>query len=53
MSKKAVACNSKTTSRKLWLGLDWSICYGNARSNSELLTFDIETYFYIFLKFKL
>jgi len=36
-SENAVACNSKTTGRKL-LGLDWNICYDNARSNSELLT---------------
>jgi len=37
-SKKAVACNSKTTDWKL-PGLDQNICNDNARSNSELLTF--------------
>jgi len=40
-SAKAVACNSKTTGRKL-LELDQNICYDNARSNSELLTFDLD-----------
>jgi len=53
-SAKAVACSSKTTGQKL-LGLDQNICYNNARSNSELLTFwfDLETYFRIFFQFKL
>jgi len=37
-NEKAVARNSKTTRRKL-LGLDWNICYDNARSNLELLLF--------------
>jgi len=34
-SKKAVACNSKTTGQKL-VGYDRNVCYDNARSNSEL-----------------
>jgi len=38
-NERAVACNSKTTGRKL-LGIDRNICY-------ELLTFDFGTYFWI------
>jgi len=30
------------------LGLDRNICYDSARSNLELLTFDLGTYFRIF-----
>jgi len=45
--EKAVACNSKTTDRKL-LGLDRNICYGAC--DIFILTFNLETYFRIFLK---
>jgi len=40
-SEKTIACNSKTTGRKL-LGLDRNMCYGNAKSDSKLLTFDLD-----------
>jgi len=38
ISEKVIVCNSKTTGPKL-LGLGRNICYNNARSNLELLTF--------------
>jgi len=46
-SEKAVACNSKTTGRKL-PGLERDVCYDNDRNDLEFMTFDLEDILFVF-----